>query len=329
MVFSKYFSVPMLNYLTFLSVLIWAPTLYAQEIPCPRNQPVIAYHDDAETILLFGGYCSLKKTRLNDLWVYDGEKWNRLDPTNSPEPRSGHQMVYDKFNKRLVLFGGKGNDNEILNDTWIFKEGKWLKLNISGPPPRQSHRLVYLENGRMLLFGGSNHEGSLNDTWVLTQQEWRSYQSTNSPAARRQHTMSYDAEREKVVMFGGFDRIENAKTIYDDTWEWDVQNGWRMSTANPSMARDHHAMVYDQKNKVTVLFGGYNQTYLGDTWIWDGKIWKEIAVAGPSARAGKPGFFFHTSLDQPILFGGGDAENQTLMDFWQLNLADATWNKLE
>ncbi|MFX1252160.1 MAG: Kelch repeat-containing protein [Promethearchaeota archaeon] len=38
----------------------------------------------------------------------------------SPSPRSGHGMVYDPVNQKVILFGG-GNENHIfMNDTWVY-----------------------------------------------------------------------------------------------------------------------------------------------------------------------------------------------------------------
>lgn len=318
------------RHLLSVTLIIAASVALAQDTPCPRNQPVIVFNSSENAIFLFGGYCSLEKTRLNDLWSFNGKAWKRLAPRHSPKPRSGHQMIYDELNNRIVLFGGKNNDNELLNDTWVFKQNQWRKLTISSPPPRQSHRLVYLDDGRILLFGGSNQESSLNDTWIFHNDEWKPFLTSNpAPEPRRQHTLSYDIAREKVIMFGGFDRSKETKLIHDDTWEWDDQYGWEKMSTNPLMARDHHAMVYDRKNKVTILFGGYNQTYLGDTWIWDGVRWNQLVMDGPSARAGKPGFIYDSLIDLPVLFGGGDSKNLTLMDFWQIYLIESTWKKVK
>ena len=296
-------------------------TAQTTDVPCSRNQPVIAYSEQEQSIFLFGGFCSLDKNRLNDLWRYDGQAWIRIASNNPPPARSGHSMVYDQSNNRLLVFGGKNENGDVLNDLWSWDGNKWEMIRADGPEPRQSHRLAYnSSNGDVFLFGGSNLESkAFNDTWILRDGDWVEIESENNPPARLQHTMSYDSKRNKIVLFGGFSRTETGKNVFGDTWEWDSTEGWLLKEDNLQMARDHHAMTYDTKTERTILFGGYNNGYLGDTWAWDGEKWQELAIEGPSARAGKPGFVFDLKKEVVVLFGGWDKSNEPLMDLWYID----------
>ena len=295
--------------------------------PCSRNQPVIAYNKHENAIFLFGGFCSRDKSRLNDLWKFDGKTWIHVPSNTPPSPRSGHSMIYDEFNRRLIVFGGKNDKGDLLNDLWVWDGNNWEMISEEGPQPRQSHRMAFnLNNGDVFLFGGSNADReSLNDTWVFRDEVWVELKPEQSPPARLQHTMSYDKERERIVLFGGFTRTENGKVVYGDTWEWESSEGWKLIKDNDQMARDHHAMSYDLKNKKTILFGGYNSGYLGDTWSWDGKEWMQLSTNGPSARAGKPGMVFDSNNEVIVLFGGWDTNNKPLVDFWQMDYQQQTW----
>ncbi|MEL7001415.1 MAG: kelch repeat-containing protein [Bacteroidota bacterium] len=298
------------------------------EKPCPRNQPVISYHEQENAIFLFGGFCSLDKNKLNDLWKYDGQGWVRITNDNPPPVRSGHSMVYDSFNNRLLVFGGKNEKGDLLNDLWSWDGSDWEMLSTDGPRPRQSQRMVInSNNGDIFMFGGSNTEGkALNDTWVFRNGTWIEIESENVPPARLQHTMSYDSKRNRVVLFGGFERTEKGKHIFGDTWEWQSTEGWILRENSDRMARDHHAMTYDLKTEGTILFGGYKDGYLGDTWHWNGEKWQELKITGPSARAGKPGLIFDSNNGVVILFGGWDKSNEPLMDLWQID-AQQLWRK--
>ncbi len=304
------------------TLLMYVSTL--GQTPCPRNQPVIAYHSELESIFLFGGYCSESNTRLNDLWKFTDGQWENVKNEKRPSARSGHAMVYDSVNNRLVLFGGKDNDRTLLNDTWIW-DGNWQRISKEGPPARQSHRLVQTDIG-ILLFGGSTDERSLDDTWIFTENSWKEINTINVPPARRQHTLAFDSNRNVTILFGGFDRSDDGKTILGDTWEFDG-NDWTKKADNRELARDHHSMSYSKSSKATVLFGGYREGYLGDTHFWDGKEWKRIPSQGPSARAGKPGLVAITSSPMLILFGGGDASNLYLMDFWKFDANSLEWSQ--
>ncbi|MDY8137282.1 kelch repeat-containing protein [Aquimarina sp. 2201CG5-10] len=296
--------------------------------PCPRNQPVTAYHSKESKMFLFGGYCSIEKKRLNDFWVFDGETWKVIQTDIAPEPRSGHSMIYDSFKNRLLVFGGKNENGDILNDLWSWNGNKWKKLSESGPIPRQSHRMVFnSDNGDLFLFGGSNAQGlSLNDTWIFSNEIWIELKSKDVPPPRLQHTMAYDQQRKKVVLFGGFSKNGNDKFIYGDTWEWHIVKGWEISNKNNQLARDHHAMAYDVTSKRVILFGGYNQQYLGDTLSWNGEKWILIANEGPSKRAGKPALMYSVIDESLILFGGWDKSNKPLMDFWKFNPYSNHWD---
>lgn len=309
--------------LVFLATFIYSQTA---NNPCPRNQPVTAYHTKEAKVFLFGGFCSTSKTRLNDLWKFDGKRWEQVESGKAPESRSGHAMVYDPLTESLVIFGGKNNEGVLLNDLWAWDGVSWKLLSDTGPAPRQSHRMaVDNENGDVFLFGGSNAEKqSLNDFWVYKDGNWTMLDIENPPLPRLQHTLVYDQHREKIILFGGFDRTEQGKTVYGDTWEWSLKEGWNLKDQSDDMARDHHAMVYDLEAKNTILFGGYNQGYLGDTWSWDGEKWELKATDGPS-RAGKPGLMFNDSEKSIILFGGGSNENMHLMDFWQFDAKANLW----
>ena len=116
-------------------------------------------------------------------------------------------------------------------------------------------------------------------------------------------------------MFGGFNRQDGEKTTYDDTWELRGRR-WELSRAEGPKARDHHSMAYDPSTKSVVMFGGYNQGYLGDTWQYVRGAWRMIGTNGP-ARAGKPAMFYDYLSELLILYGGWDKSNQPLSDFWR------------
>nr|WP_321237500.1 kelch repeat-containing protein [uncultured Psychroserpens sp.] len=304
--------------------------IYAQQLePCPRNKPVIAYNEADNAIYLFGGYCSVHKKKVNDLWKYEKNKWIQIYAEVSPSPRSGHAMIYDSQRNSLIVFGGKNENSELLNDTWQFKNNNWsLIAENAAPSIRQSHALAYdSKSGSVYMFGGSNSlKESLNDTWVLKNQKWNKLNSKFSPPPRLQHAMCYDSKSENVVLFGGFDRKEDGKNIYYDTWELE-NNNWVLKSENQNLARDHHAMSYSHNSESVILFGGYNNGYLGDTWSWNGEQWMLLTDAGPSKRAGKPGLVYNVAENAIVLFGGWGETNKPLMDFWIFNSKVNKWSE--
>ena len=63
----------------------------------------------------------------------------------------------------------------------------------------------------------------------------------------------------------------NQTTYYSDTWIWNGKDWSQLSTQIAPAARSGHAMAYDEKRDVVVLFGGRNQNgslerHLGIRW---------------------------------------------------------------
>lgn len=120
-----------------------------------------------------------------------------------------------------------------------------------------------------------------------------------APPERREHAMTYDSQRSKVVMFGG----DSTTGLRNDTWEWS-SIGWNNPPVPGPPARMRHAMAYDELNNTSVLFGGlYNGGNLGDTWLWDGNSWTQQNVSGPSARYAHA-MVYDSLRNKIVLYGG-------------------------
>jgi len=59
-------------------------------------------------------------------WTFEGNEWSGRW-LNGPSSRIGHGMVYDKANKRTVLFGGS-NRKDIFDDLWCWDGRRWNML---------------------------------------------------------------------------------------------------------------------------------------------------------------------------------------------------------
>lgn len=79
---------------------------------------------------------------------------------------------------------------------------------------------------------------------------------------------------------------------------------WPVTAGRPS-ARSLHAMAYDSRRGVTVLFGGSSaeDPYLADTWEWDGSSWIQKATTGPKGRNGHV-MCYDSARGITLLFGG-------------------------
>jgi hypothetical protein len=96
--------------------------------------------------------------------------------------------------------------------------------------------------------------------------------------------------------------------------------------AGPPLLRVGHAMVYDSRRGVSVLFGGSaGGTLLGDTWEWNGSAWAQVATSGPAPRENH-GLAFDSARSRVVLFGGGDATGNVRGDTWEWD--GTTWSAI-
>lgn len=182
--------------------------------------------------------------------------------------------------------------------------------------------------GQALLFGG--YDGTTtprSDCWSFQGTGWQQLGGT-VPAGRWGHGMVYDARRQRMVLFGGFqpslgNPLPDALAL-QDTWEYGW-SGWTqvVATVSPS-ARGYFGFAYDPIRASSVLFGGAgpNASYLQDTWEWNGTAWALVSTpAQPSIRRG-PAMAFDMARAEVVLFGGGAFGTQ-FGDTWIYN--GSTW----
>lgn len=140
------------------------------------------------------------------------------------------------------------------------------------------------------------------------------------------HSMAYDAQRQRLVVYGGRRESSLPADYLGDTWEWDGQRWELRSTAAPS-PRSDAAMAYDPVRGVIVLNGGSpsNGSFVGDTWEWDGERWREVLVPGPPARFNAAMAFDPARGVCSLVSGWGAAESPHLhRDMWEWN--GAQWS---
>jgi len=195
----------------------------------------------------------------------------------------------------------------------------WSQRHTLGPSERSAPAIAYdRARKQMVLFGGVSGESpqrAPDDTWEWNGQNWTQV-ADFGPGGRYWHTMSYDENRNTVVLFGGCMLDGIAK---NDTWEWDGQYWTQVADMGPS-PRFLHAMASDMTNKRIVLFGGETSSAvtLQDTWLWDGNQWVQHDGSGPPPRRGH-GMGYDEARRKVVLFGGNsdDETNSEPSDTWE------------
>jgi N-acetylneuraminic acid mutarotase len=254
------------------------------ENPGERNNPRITYIGDNK-ILLFGGKNIVwTKDELNDTWIFDltTKEWTDVTPPtgDNPSVRHSHEIVYVGSDK-AIMFGGT-HSSDYYNDVWEFDTAnyEWTELMVNDPSPtgqpevRSSHSMVYVDDNKILMFGGSNWVSDIvyfDDTWIydVSGNSWTEITGATNPLDRSSAGMTYDDVNDKVVLFGGFS--DTASDEMNDTWEFDVatETWTEITTSTTPSKRTSCSLAYTGNGRV-IMFGGREgfspTTYFDETW---------------------------------------------------------------
>jgi hypothetical protein len=249
-----------------------------------------------------------------DLEVTD---WTR-SPAAGPSARSAPAIVYDSFRDRLVLFGGISAGIR-MDDTWEWDGSAWTQVMTRGPR-RVGVGLAYdSSRHRVVMFGGDPWSA---DTWEYDGTNWTPIPTAISPPAREDGVMTYDALRERTVLFGGV----GCTGLCNDTWEWDGLNWTELHpTVSPSR-RGFSAMTYDSVRQRAVLFGGHTdlRAPLNDTWEWDGGNWTQAQPVQTLIPRFGHVLAFDTLRGVTVMFGGTDGRSEYTYETWEWDGVDWT-----
>lgn len=257
------------------------------------------------------------------------------EPTAPPDPRVGHDGVYDPVRHRLIVVDGY--DNAVLSDVWALDlsgSALWTRLVVAGTPPsaRWLHTTIYDPvRDRILLFGGWAASPQNNETWALDLSgtpTWHIISTATSPTQRRAHTAIYDPVGDRMIVFGG----QGPSGPLNDVWALSLSGtpDWSQLTpvGSAPVARQTHAAAYDPvRNRMLVYGGNSGSTYLSDLWALNlsgTPAWFQLPAGGAS-----PGpRYYHTlnydpTSDRMVLLGGSASGFPSLYDMtiWSLSLS--------
>jgi hypothetical protein len=164
------------------------------------------------------------------------------------------------------------------------------------------------DRGRTVLFGGQITGGFLNDTSEWDGIEWTQVADAG-PGPRDACGATYDALRQRMVLFGG--EIVNAGVVSQvgETWEFGDGVWTEVATTGP---RPIVGAEIAFNGSFALLFNPVD----GSTWTWDGRHWTERQDIGPGSRAGV-GMTFDSQRKRAVLFGGGQGAILR-QDTWEL-----------
>jgi hypothetical protein len=191
---------------------------------------------------------------------------------------------------------------------------------------------------RMIVFGGKSDQWYRNDTWALTltgSPTWSPLATTGTPPiGRTAPSAIYDATRDRMVIFGGYDGTNR----YHDVWALALSGAMAWTDITPPggilsgpTPRYYHTAIYDPVRDRMLVLGGYDSFYEGDVWAlsFSANTWTQLAPAG----TGPVALVNHTSIYDPVrdrmlTFGGFDGTHRSDTT-WVMTLAGTpTWSRL-
>lgn len=226
--------------------------------------------------------------------------------------------------------------------------GSWTDTAPSpAPTTRTFHAMSYIDNNKVLLFGGydggSTQTSLLNDTWLYNANTnaWTNLTLgtlLSRPGPRARAAMA-SVGNNKVILYGGEPVITNppeyAQNPAIETWLFNgATNRWtKLTPTGQPPALAGHSMCFIGGTDKVLLFGGAIMKTGGkqrnnQTWIFDlsDNTWTKSTATGPSARASA--CLVSMGGDKAILFGGFDGSTQ-LNDTWRFDRSANKWKLRE
>ena len=263
---------------------------------------------------------------------------NKIAGVDWPNPNSFYNRSYFTG---YFLREGDADSEEI--DTFpaeSFVSGQWRTLAepdtsfsaLPGFTAGRMHGAIAYDSlrGYVYVFGGewSTYEDAtlimLNDFHRWDGFYWeRQGLGGALPSARRGHTMVYDVNRDKLVLFGGEHYVIPDSEKKGDVWEWNG-DGWSIKNiagTTPS-PRSFHCMAYDRKRNVSVVFGGDTSdsslSLTDETWEYDGTSWTQKSSTGSTPD---PRYYCNMTYSEErgtvLMYGGTDAAYSPMTDLWE------------
>jgi hypothetical protein len=142
--------------------------------PSPRIVESLAFDEQHQQVVLFGGYDGIQVYA--DTWLWNGVTWTQANPTKSPPARFDHGAAYDPVRRQVVVFGGQTVPGGIgvMNDTWTWDGQNWTQqFPAHSPSARIVHGMVWDDAiGALVFFGGLGNAVYDNETWAWTGADW-------------------------------------------------------------------------------------------------------------------------------------------------------------
>lgn len=316
--------------------------------PAPRTAGTMYYDPLLGQVILASGYScentwSYNDMDLDDVWAFNVEElaWESLGELDVPNP---YNIGYDAESERVIFL----TFNPI--ETWAYDpvSGEAQNMEPEEMPP-DTLLSFYLfgaplaydsESDRLILFGGGEQPGIMHaDTWAYdyNTNTWTNMQPESAPPERAFHSLVYDAESDRVILWGGDQAGGDDKMI----WAYDYNsNTWQglENTNGPASHWERFGMVYHPPSDRVIIYTGFLAAYGPQeetffepaTWTYDynKNTWQEIVTETNPGQRTMYSMAYDEKADKVILFSGEPTSkyaNDMISDVWLFDPAAQEW----
>lgn len=217
---------------------VWEKLTTTGTVPSPRAEHTAVY-DYSNKMVVFGGYTNTGSiVASSDTYTLEfgiaKSTWSKLTTSGNIPARYGHSAVWTEMGMetRMIVFGGKDKDGNLLDDCWELQESNWNEVPVvAGDRPSAcwQHTAVWMwgppGEGGMLIFGGQGENGEyLDDFWILREPgpggpnwKWEKiYPIGDLPSARAGHAaaLGWGGEGQQMFIFGGSRKNGDLNDVY-------------------------------------------------------------------------------------------------------------------
>jgi hypothetical protein len=260
---------------------------------------------------------SVRQSRPNVIWAWNGERWRRVTE-GGPQTLLLGGAAYDEKRNVVVLYGGYAwTKNSCERETWEWDGETWTNKDAGSPMACDHLEMIYdASREEVILFGGGDENQNLStETWSWNGESWTLI-SDSGPTGRAHFGFVYDPAHEQGLLYGGY-----ADTILEDFWLWN-DGAWQSLNLPGPGPLSHFGLASDTDANELILFGGASSistfSSLSDkTWKLTNGAWSELSLEDHPSKRGSPAMVYDPGRNRIVFYGGFASNRNELDDTWE------------
>lgn len=283
--------------------------------PSKRLHPSMFHDPVSGQVVMFSGMTAMQRyVDKREVWALNTSdfSWELIGDIPPLDALIGYGL--DTESGQVVAF------NLVPTETWSYdlSTQNWELRSPAKQPettpenPRFGAPMAYdAESDRLILFGGGSPWFMYGDTWAYdyNTDTWEEMSPENPPSPRGMYATAYDAESDRVLLWGGFTGTEEDDVrmwAYDyntDTWEG-LEN-----VDGPQEHHERHGMVYLPHLDRILMYSGMLEdegVLPAQTWLYDynTNTWTEVETPNSPPAMGMYGMAYDPTSEKVVVFGG-------------------------